>query len=220
MGLQMYGFVFVFKSTGYGASNWNEHPRITSTCCIFILDNNCMCIACAFASACACACTCVCVRACVRVCVCENYYHCIRMAVKFNVFVWLGYIMTHQNTSWHRWGLDCTPWGNVRSYIQYTVIGWDYVTWASYQIRKIAGCTCAGDTGNVFPATDFKGNPLVSDPGMHHGSFVTHVPWCMSGSLTRCGRENVPSIAGECMHNLQFYVSGKRPVGVYLWVVC
>ena len=23
----------------------------------------------------------------------------------------------------------------------------------------------------------------VSDPGMHHGTCVTHVPWCMSGSL-------------------------------------
>ena len=40
--------------------------------------------------------------------------------------------------------------------------------------------------GNVF----HKGKPLVSDPGMHHG---THVPWCMSGSLTRGGGENVPS---------------------------
>ena len=30
--------------------------------------------------------------------------------------------------------------------------------WASYQIRKIAGCACAGNAGNVFPATDFKGN--------------------------------------------------------------
>ena len=30
--------------------------------------------------------------------------------------------------------------------------------WASCQIRKIAGCACAGNTGNVFPATDFKGN--------------------------------------------------------------
>ena len=26
--------------------------------------------------------------------------------------------------------------------------------------------------------------PLVSDPGMHHGTCVMHVPWCMSGSLT------------------------------------
>ena len=30
--------------------------------------------------------------------------------------------------------------------------------WASYQIRKIAGCACAGNTGKVFPATDFEGN--------------------------------------------------------------
>ena len=160
------------------------------------------------------------VRVRARVCVCENYYHCIRMAVKCNVFVWLRHIMTHQHTLWDRWGLDWTPWGNMRSYIQYTVIGWYYVTWASYQIRKIAGCACAGDAGNVFPATYFKGNPLVSDPGMHHGTFVTHVPWCTSGSLTRCGRENVPLIPGKYMRNLQFYVSGKKLMGVYLWVVC
>ena len=25
--------------------------------------------------------------------------------------------------------------------------------------------------------------PLVSDPGMHQGTCVTHVPWCMPGSL-------------------------------------
>ena len=32
--------------------------------------------------------------------------------------------------------------------------------------------------------------PLVGDPGMQHGTCVTHVPWCMSGSLTRDGGEN------------------------------
>ena len=26
--------------------------------------------------------------------------------------------------------------------------------WASYQIRKTAGCACIGNAGNVFPATD------------------------------------------------------------------
>ena len=46
---------------------------------------------------------------------------------------------------------------------------------------------------NVFPATDFQRNPLVSDPGMHHGTCVTYVPCCMSGSLTRGGGENVPT---------------------------
>ena len=30
--------------------------------------------------------------------------------------------------------------------------------WASCQIRKIAHCACTGNTGQVFIATDFKGN--------------------------------------------------------------
>ena len=32
--------------------------------------------------------------------------------------------------------------------------------------------------------------PLVSDPDIYHGTCVTQVPWCMSGSLTRGGGEN------------------------------
>ena len=40
--------------------------------------------------------------------------------------------------------------------------------------------------------------PLVSDPGMHHGTCVTHVPWCMSGSLFSGGGGNVPGIPGAC----------------------
>ena len=71
-------------------------------------------------------------------------------------------------------------------------------TWASYQIRKIAVCACAGNAGNVFPHRRFRREPLVSDPGMHHGTCVTHVPWCMSGSLTCGGGENVPGIPGAC----------------------
>ena len=70
--------------------------------------------------------------------------------------------------------------------------------WASYQIRKIAGCACAGNARNVFPRRRFQKKPLVSDPGMHHGTCVTHVPWCMSGSLTCGDGENVPGIPGAC----------------------
>ena len=69
--------------------------------------------------------------------------------------------------------------------------------WASYQIRKIAGC--AGNAGNVFPRRRFQRKLLVSDPGMHHGTCVTHVPWCMSGSLTCGDGENVPGIPGACV---------------------
>ena len=82
--------------------------------------------------------------------------------------------------------------------------------WASYQIRKVAGCACTGNAGNVFPP------PRVSDPDMHHDTCVTHVPWCMPGSLTSCflwsrWREN-RSRHSMRMHNSQFCVSGKRPI--------
>ena len=50
------------------------------------------------------------------------------------------------------------------------------IPWASYQIRKIAGCACAGNAGNGFPRRRFQRKPLVSDPSMHHGTCVTHVP--------------------------------------------
>ena len=40
--------------------------------------------------------------------------------------------------------------------------------------------------------------PRVGDPGMHHGTCVTHVPWCMSGSPTRDFGENAPGIPGAC----------------------
>ena len=76
---------------------------------------------------------------------------------------------------------------------------WPYIqSWASYQIRKIAGCACAGNAGNVSPRRRFQRKPLVGDPGMHHGTCVTHVPWCMSGSLTCGDGENVPGIPGAC----------------------
>ena len=67
-------------------------------------------------------------------------------------------------------------------------------SWASYQIRKIVGCECAGNAGRVSPVTVFKRKTLVNDPGMHHGMCITHVPWCMSGSLICGGGEIVPGI--------------------------
>ena len=42
-------------------------------------------------------------------------------------------------------------WGNHRQLVVPS-------TRASYQIRKVTGCTSAGNGGDVFPATDFEGN--------------------------------------------------------------
>ena len=63
--------------------------------------------------------------------------------------------------------------------------------------------------------------PRVSDPDMYHCTCVTHVPWCMSGSLTSrvfskvSGGENVPGPLRR-MRNQQLYISGERSMW-FVW---
>ena len=63
-----------------------------------------------------------------------------------------------------------------------------------------------------FPRHRLQRKPVVRDPGMHHGTCATHVPWCMSESLNRGGGEK-RSRHSRRMRNPQYYVSGKRPMG-------
>ena len=64
-----------------------------------------------------------------------------------------------------------------------------------------------------MPGT-FSPSPQVSDPDMHYGTCLTHVPWCMPGSLTRSflwsqwrgGKRS------RRMRNPKFHISGKRPM--------
>ena len=66
-----------------------------------------------------------------------------------------------------------------------------------------------------FPRHRLQRKPLVTDPGMHHGTCLTHVPWCNSGSLTRGGGENVPGIPGACAtHNFTYLARGPMRVRV------
>ena len=66
-----------------------------------------------------------------------------------------------------------------------------------------------------MPGT-FSPPPRVSDPDMHHGTCVTHVPWCMLGSLTSgflwSRWRGKRSRHSRRMRNPQFYLSGKRPM--------
>ena len=68
-----------------------------------------------------------------------------------------------------------------------------------------------------MPGT-FSQPSRFSDPDMHHGTCVTHVPWCISGSLISglpwSRWQEKRSRHSLRMHNPQFYVSGKRPIGV------
>ena len=63
-----------------------------------------------------------------------------------------------------------------------------------------------------MPGT-FSPPPQVSDPDMHHGTCVTHVLWCMPGSLTSGSlRSQRREKRSWRMRNPQLYVSGKRPI--------
>ena len=89
---------------------------------------------------------------------------------------------------------------------------WSTYPWASCLIREIAGCACAGNAWNVFPATDFKGNRSLA------------IPVCIATRASRTCRDscrdrlpvvvrkNVPCMHFRCMHSPQFCVASKRPL--------
>ena len=66
-----------------------------------------------------------------------------------------------------------------------------------------------------MPGT-FSPPPWISDPGMHHGMCITHVPWCMPRSLISgflwSRWRGKRSRRSRRMRNPQFYISGKRPI--------
>ena len=59
----------------------------------------------------------------------------------------LNTMQIYQHQHHNPWDVDCT-----------FTIATASAKWASYQIRKITSCACAGNARIVFPATDFKGN--------------------------------------------------------------
>ena len=61
----------------------------------------------------------------------------------------------------------------------------------------------------------FSPPPRIRNPDMHHGTCVTHEPWCMPGSLTSgLLRSRGRGKRSRHMRNPQFYVSDKRPVAL------
>ena len=61
----------------------------------------------------------------------------------------------------------------------------------------------------------FSTQTQVNDPDMHHGACVAHAPWCMPGSLTSGCLECWWPRHSRRMRNAQFYVSGKRSIGLW-----
>ena len=73
-------------------------------------------------------------------------------------------------------------------------------------------------TPKTFPRHQLQRKPQVSDPGMHCGTCVTPVSWCMSGSLTCDGGENVPGIPGACATR-NFTYMARDPCAGITWMI-
>ena len=80
-------------------------------------------------------------------------------------------LLLHKKVTWRQYPVK--PSDNTRT----SDIANQALAWASCQIRHIAGAHAPGMSGTLSPP------PQVRDPDMHHGTCVTHVPGCMSGSL-------------------------------------
>ena len=75
---------------------------------------------------------------------------------------------------------------------------------------QICGLRMRRECRGRFPRHRLQRKLLVSDLGMHHGTYATHVPWCMSGSLTRGGGEYTAGIPGACATRNFTYLSRGR----------
>ena len=105
------------------------------------------------------------------------------------------------------WDIFSCPWMRTGVHSDgYSIILTQCVLWASHQIRKIAGCACARNAGDVFPAADFKGNRQLAIPACITARAVLHV------GIANPRWQGKHSRHSRGMHNPQFHVSGKRPI--------
>ena len=101
--------------------------------------------------------------------------------------------------------------------VKVSKVSWNQVSWASYQMRNIAGCACSGNAGNVFPApTGWRSR--------HASRHVRDARAVMHAGIAN-KRFPLKSVVGETFRAFSahaqptIYVSGKRPIlGVYVWL--
>ena len=95
---------------------------------------------------------------------------------------------------------------------EYTPKAHQVITWFNGSLPDTPNCRLCmrRECRERFLRHRFQRKPLVNDLNIHHGTCVTHVPWCMSGSLTHGGWKNlVPGIPWACTaRNFAYLVSG------------
>ena len=168
-------------------------------------------------------------------CIFNNLITLLKTTLLTRVFIWelwylllavvINYIYSHF-VAYHHWAFPCNLAYGIR--IRYEGIADKFPVqikrvmdplclphhWLRYgPLTRYAKLSVAHAPGMLGK---FSSPPRVSDPYMHHGTCVTHVPWCLLGSLTsgffwsRWRRKR--SRHTRRMRNPQFCESGKRPM--------
>ena len=112
----------------------------------------------------------------------------------------------------HRIGLIDTHVKNIITYsrVEIGIFRWKTANGPITRYVKLLVAQAPGMSGTFSPQL------WVSNPDMHHGTCVTHVPWCTPGWLTCgvfwCRWRGKHSRHSRRMRNPQFYVSSKRPI--------
>ena len=123
------------------------------------------------------------------------------------------YMLYHMYVCISMWGILSqlihveAEW-RIYASVNLSITGSDNGPFTRYAKLRVAHAP--GMPGTFSPPLRF------SNPDMHHGTCVTHVSWCMPGSLTSCFRwsrwQGKRFRHSRRMRNPQFCVSGKRPM--------
>ena len=80
---------------------------------------------------------------------------------------------------------------------------------------KICGLHMRRECRKRFPRHRLQRKPIISDPGMHHDTCVTYPGWLTCGLPIQIQTwQGKRSRHSRCIRNLQFHVSGKRPMKI------
>ena len=115
-----------------------------------------------------------------------------------------------QNKNVHIFVSNCALW--EREHVHYGICEWGQLECLPHRplarYAKLRVAHAPGMPGTFSPPQRF------SDLDMNHGTCVTHVPWCMPGSIFSgflwSWWRGKRSRNSRRMRNPQFYVSGKR----------
>ena len=113
---------------------------------------------------------------------------------------------------WPNWGKICLDICDFDLWPLTLIFAWEsLLSMGLLPDTQNCGLRMRRECRERFPRHRLPRKPLVSDFGMHHGTCMTHMPWCMSGSLTPAEAGDVSGIPGWCA-TWNFCVSGKRPM--------